>query len=193
MPKQREGDVFMRCLLVVFVAILLAAAGLIRVDSPAEATGGGYASRCGGGKIFLFATEMRLLTLHNNARKNHGLKPFCVHPALQEAARAHSEDMIEHDYYDHTTRGKNESACARIHRFGYRSSYCAENIGYNPTPEGVFLSWMRSSIHRRNILDERFHEIGIGAFTGDYSDSKTTMYTVDFGAPADQRRELSNY
>ena len=31
------------------------------------------------------------------------------------------------------------------------------------------------------VRDGRFHEIGIGARTGDYSDSKTTMYTVDFG------------
>ena len=88
----------MRYPLVVFVAILLAAAGLGTVDSPAKAAGGGYASRCGGGKILLFAREKRLLTLHNNARKNHGLKPFCVHPALQKAARAHSKDMIQHDY-----------------------------------------------------------------------------------------------
>jgi hypothetical protein len=53
MLEQREGDVFMRCLLLVSVAILLAAAGPIRVDSPAEAAGGGYASRCGGGKTFV--------------------------------------------------------------------------------------------------------------------------------------------
>ena len=46
----------------------------------------------------------------------------------------------------------------------------------------MFRSWMRSSIHRPNILDGRFHEIGIGACTGDYSDSKTIMYAVDFGA-----------
>jgi Lon protease-like protein len=51
----------MRCLLVVSVAILLAAAGLIRVDSPAEAAGGGYVSTCGGGETFLYASEMRLL------------------------------------------------------------------------------------------------------------------------------------
>jgi hypothetical protein len=76
----------MRYLLVVFVAIVLAAASLGTVDSPARAGGGGYASRCGGGKIFLYAREKRLLTLHNNARKNHGLKPFCVHPALQKSA-----------------------------------------------------------------------------------------------------------
>jgi uncharacterized protein YkwD len=181
---------FMRCLLVVvFVAILIAAAGLIRVDSPAEAAGGGYASRCGGGKIFLYATEERLLTLHNNARKNHSLKPFCVHPALQKAARAHSKDMIQHDYFSHFTRGRNEDPCTRIRRFGYSSSYCAENIGYNTTPEDMFRSWMRSSIHRPNILDESFHEIGIGACTGDYSDSNTTMYTADFGAPAEQSSE----
>ena len=179
----------MRYPLVVFVAILLAAAGLGTVDSPAKAAGGGYASRCGGGKILLYAREKRLLTLHNNVPKNHGLRPFCVHPTLQKAARAHSKDMIQHDYFSHDTRGRNEEACTRIRRFGYRWSYCGENIGYSATPEGMFRSWMRSSIHRPNILNGRFHEIGIGACTGDYSDSKTTMYTADFGAPAEQRSE----
>jgi uncharacterized protein YkwD len=135
----------------------------------------------------LYAREKRLLTLHDNARKNHGLKPFCVHPALQKAARAHSKDMIQYDYFSHDTRGRNEDPCTRIRRFSYRSSYCGENIGYNSTPEGMFRSWMCSSIHRPNILEGRFHEIGIGACTGDYSDSKTTMYTAYFGAPAEQR------
>jgi hypothetical protein len=39
------------------------------------------------------------------------------------------------------------------------------------------------------VRNGRFHEIGIGACTGDYSDSKTTMYTADFGAPAEQESE----
>ena len=130
----------MRCLLVSFVAILLAAAGLIRVDSPAEAAGGGYASRCGGGEIFLYATEKRLLTLLSNARENHGLKHFCAHPALQRAARAHSKDMIQRHYFSHHTKGCNEGACSRIRSFGYVWSSCAENIGYNPTPQGLFRS-----------------------------------------------------
>ena len=138
----------MRYLLMVFVAILFAVAGLGTVDAPADAAGGGYANKCGGGEIFLHAREIRLFTLHNNARKEHGLKPFCVHPALQRAARAHSKDMIQYDYFSHHTRGRNEDPCTRIRRFGYRSSYCTENIGYNATPEGVFRSWMRSSIHR---------------------------------------------
>jgi uncharacterized protein YkwD len=187
----------MRCLLVVSGAMLLAAAGLIRVDSPAEAAGRSYASRCGGGEIFLYPTEKRLLALHNNARKNHGLTPFCVHRTLQKAARAHSKDMIQRHYFSHHTKGSNEDPCSRIRRFGYAWSSCGENIGYNATPEGTFRSWMRSSIHRPNILDGRFHEIGIGACAGDNSDSckgdnrayKTTMYTVDFGATAEQGSE----
>src|SRR5215210_6426692 len=133
----------MRCLLVVSVAILLAAASLIRVDSPAEAAGGGYTSKCGGGKIFLYATEKRLLTLHNNARENHDLKPFCVHPALQRAARAHSKDMIQRHYFSHHTKGSSEDACSRIRHVGYAWSSCGENIGYNATAESLFRSWMR--------------------------------------------------
>ena len=172
----------MRCLLVVSVAILLAATGLILVDSPAEAAGGDYASRCGGGEIFLYATERLMLTLHNDARKTHGLKPLCVDPILQKAARAHSKDMIQHHYFSHYSKGSNEAPCTRIRHFGYAWSSCAENIGHNATPEDLFRSWMRSSIHQRNILDGGFREIGIGAYTGDYNDSETTMYTVDFGA-----------
>jgi len=112
-----------------------------------------------------------------------------VHPALQKATRAHSKDMVQRHYFSHHTRESNEDACSRISRFGYAYSSCGENIGYNTTPEGLFRSWMRSSIHRRNILDEMFHEIGVGAHTGTYSNSETTMYTVDFGAAAEQGPE----
>ena len=138
----------MRCLLVVSVAILLAAAGLIRVDSPAEAAGGGYASRCGGGEIFLYAREKQLLTLHNNARKNHGLKPFCVHPALQKAARAHSEDMIQYDYFSHDSRGSNENPCTRILRFGYARPPAERTSDTTLPRKTCSNSWMRSSTHQ---------------------------------------------
>jgi uncharacterized protein YkwD len=60
----------------------------------------------------------------------------------------------------------------------------------------MFRSWMRSSIHRPNILDGRFHEIGISACKGDYGDygdSKTTMYTADFGAPLNRGQNKSNF
>jgi uncharacterized protein YkwD len=101
--------------------------------------------------------------------------------------------MIQHHYFSHYSQGNNEAPCTRIRRSGYAWSSCGENIGYNATPEDMFRSWMQSSIHRRNILDERFSEIGIGAYTGDHNDLETTMYTADFGAPADQTSEHPDY
>ncbi len=175
----------MKYLAVLFVSIFLAgvaAVGVSVADPPvAEAAGGGYAPKCGKGKIFLNSQELRSFKLHNKARRNHNLRPFCVHPALQKAARSHSKDMIRRNYFSHGTKGKNESACERMRRFGYRWRYCAENIGYNSTPDRMFNQWMHSSGHRRNILSGKYREIGIGACTGDFKRVKTTMYTVDFG------------
>ena len=175
----------MKYLAVLFLSVFLAgvaAVGVSVADPPsAQAAGGGYAPKCGKGKIFLNSKELRTFKLHNQARRNHNLKTFCVHPDLQKAARSHSKDMIQRDYFSHNTKGKNENACERIRRFGYRYRYCAENIGYNPTPEGMFKAWMKSSGHRRNILGGKYREIGVGAYTGDYRRFKTTMYTVDFG------------
>lgn len=175
----------MKYMAVLFVSIFLAGVAAIGVsvaDPPAaEAAGGGYVKKCGGGKIFLYAREHRSFALHNKARRNHDLRPFCIHRKLQKAARSHSRDMIRRDYFSHITKGKNESPCERILRFGYRYRYCAENIGYNSTPEKMFRAWMQSSGHRSNILGRKYREIGIGAQTGDYDGLRTTMYTADFG------------
>ena len=74
----------------VFFSAAIVAAAFLLANPAAEAAGGGYAGKCGGGKIFLYEKEKKTLYLHNKTRKNHGLKPFCVHPKLQKVARAHS-------------------------------------------------------------------------------------------------------
>jgi uncharacterized protein YkwD len=113
----------------------IAAVGVSVADPPrAEAAGGGYAARCGGGKIFLDADELRTFALHNDARRDRKLRAFCVHPDLQQAARKHTRDMIRRSYLSHITRGTNDGPYDRIRRQGYRYRYCPENIGYNPTP-----------------------------------------------------------
>jgi uncharacterized protein YkwD len=61
----------------------------------------------------------RSTQMHNQARKDRDHRALCVHPTLQKAARAHSKDMIERDYFSHDTKGRNEDACERIRRYGY--------------------------------------------------------------------------
>lgn len=169
------------------VLAFLMAAGVSTIAPPAaEAAGGGKVKRCGGGKIFLNATEKATFHQHNKIRKNRNLKPFCVHPRLQRAARAHSKDMVQRNYFSHRTKGKNEDAGARLKRFGYRWRLYGENIsggnGAKGSPKNVMRRWMNSPGHRANILDRRFREIGIGTYTGTYKSYQGwTMYTVDFG------------
>ena len=174
-----------RTVVAVFSALLLgvAASGALAEEPPvAQTASGGSVNKCGGGKISLNADEKRTLARHNSARAQRNLKPLCVHPALQKAARAHSEDMIDKDYFSHDTKGRREDACQRVRRYNYRWQTCGENIGYNSSPDAMFNAWMNSSGHRSNILSKRFREVGIGAHTGSYKGYKTTMYTVDFGA-----------
>ncbi len=179
---------------VVLAALFLAtitAVGISAVDPrPAQAAGGGYVKKCGGGEIFLNAKEKRTFVLHNKIRRDRNLKPFCVQPNLQKAARAHSEDMIRRDYFSHTTKG-GESFDQRLKKFGYTPegySYytVGENIAYGSgsygRPGSIMQRWMKSTGHRRNILNGKFREIGIGTYTGTYKGTRdVTMYTADFG------------
>lgn len=115
---------------------------------------------------------------------------MCVNPALTEAARAHSEDMIEADYFAHAAPD-GESLGERLKRFGYTpedygfwkvGGNIASHSGPEPAPEAMFEGWMDSPGHRANILDEDFEQIGIGTHAGRYEGyEESVMYTADFG------------
>jgi uncharacterized protein YkwD len=50
------------------------------------------------------AAEKRMLDLRNQKRTSRKLSKFCVHPALQRAAVAHSREMSDRDYLSHASR-----------------------------------------------------------------------------------------
>ena len=134
---------------------------------------------CTGGKIALKADEKRMLELHNERRRSQDLRRLCVHPALQRAARDHSQDMIRRDYFGHGNVGK------RLKRHGYNWCTYGENIlsdPGSPSPGPSFDDWMDSDSHRDNILSRRFKEVGIGLATGTHNGERKTMWTADFGS-----------
>jgi uncharacterized protein YkwD len=172
---------------VVLGAVMFAGViSLLSAAVPPEKAGAATAVKtCGGESISLKAREMRVLALHNAARANHSLKPLCADPRLTKAARSHSREMIEKDYFSHSSYN-GESVSRRLERFGYRRSVYAENIaggsGTLGAPDSTFLRWMNSPSHQGNILDGRFRPVGVGTYTGSYKGTRDyTMYTVDFG------------
>ena len=191
----RRGDrKDMKRILVVVISMLVAsllAVGItVARSEPAHAAGGGYVERCGGGEIFLNEKEHETFVLHNEIRTKNDLPTFCVHPQLEEAARAHSKDMIRRDYFSHNTKRRG-TFDERLAQFGYDANgynfyRVGENIALGSGPYGEpqnrMNAWMHSDGHRHNILNEDYREIGIGTSTGEYKNvTGVTMYTVDFG------------
>jgi uncharacterized protein YkwD len=187
--RTRNGSGVFRRVAVVAVSILVAVAVGFLVGDPQTVAAAGYkAKRCGGGKVVLSGREKKAFVIHNRIRRRHHLPTFCVHPALEQAARRHSKDMIARDYLSHRTIGRDEGFAARIRRFGYDGyRTIGENIALGGnragTPVRIMHAWMNSEGHKRNILNGKFRQIGIGASTGNYKGRESvSIYTADFGA-----------
>ena len=174
----------------VVAATILATAAAVGVSASeperAEAANAATVRSCTGGSLTLSAAEKRSLDLHNGARKSRGLRALCVHPEHQKAARPYSQDMIDRDYFRHTSKD-GLSPGARLRRAGYDWRLYGENIAWGSGPLGsaerTFKVWMNSPHHRSNILDDGLREVGIGTATGAYRrHGGTTMWTAEFGA-----------
>lgn len=117
------------------------------------------------------AYELEVIRLVNLERTSRGLHPLIRNSSLTSAARAHNQDMIANDFFDHIgSDGSTPAQRACAHGFApYYGSTCyiGENIagGYT-TPASVVNGWMDSSGHKANILNATYREIGVGHNTG---------------------------
>lgn len=134
------------------------------------------------------AFELEVIRLVNIERTSRGLQPLARNSSLTEAARAHNQDMIVNDFFDHTGSDGStpaQRACAQGYPpFGWGECFVGENIavGYC-TPAEVMEGWMKSPGHRDNILNPDYQEVGVGHDTGGrYLD----YWTMDLGAQPDQ-------
>ncbi len=133
--------------------------------------------------------ESEVIELVNAERDacNCGLLPLRYNQELTFAARRHSQDMGDRNYFDHTTPDGTPDGIAfyeRITDAGYNYQACGENIaaGY-ATPAAVVDGWMNSDGHRANILDPDYCDIGVGYAAVDGS-QYYHYWTQDFGRRA---------
>ncbi|MEC7948821.1 MAG: CAP domain-containing protein [Myxococcota bacterium] len=99
--------------------------------------------------------------------------PIYYDRALNDAARFHSQDMVDNDWFAHES-SDGTSFGDRMARY-YDSGYIGENIAYGyPSPfSAMFHGWMCSEGHRANIMTAGWTELGTGVVG--------THYTQDFG------------
>jgi hypothetical protein len=92
--------------------------------------------------------------------------PLTMNAALQCAARMHSLDMAERDFFAHETP-EGENPGDRLRAAGFVGRGWGENIaGGNGTAAATMEQWMNSTGHCQNIMSPDFDYIGVGYVAG---------------------------
>jgi uncharacterized protein YkwD len=130
--------------------------------------------------------EQQVVDIVNLERANRGLPPYKRVTALDNAARYHSADLGQDNYFEHPTYDRSAGnlvyVCSTWTRIGkYYSGASGENIaGGYPTPQSVMNGWMDSPGHRDNILSTYSWEIGVG-YAAQSGSTYYHYWTQDFG------------
>ncbi len=122
--------------------------------------------------------EQRVLELTNQRRRAHGCTPLRHSVPLRRAARGHTVEMALAGVMSHQLPGEPKFS-TRITRAGYTGwRLVAENVarGFSG-PAAVVRAWMNSPGHRRNILNCRLRDLGVGVVLQDGQ----LWWTQDFG------------
>lgn len=116
--------------------------------------------------------ENEILVLVNQERAKVGAKPLAMNETLRRMARYKSNDMLQYDYFDHTS--PNIGGLSNLaSKFSYSYKSLGENIWMSKASSADYLrqntsaakimnGWMNSPGHKANILNPAFGKIGIG-------------------------------
>jgi uncharacterized protein YkwD len=128
--------------------------------------------------------------LINTRRTARGLPRLRINNRLSKAAKWHTHDMVRRSYFGHVSR-RGRDVVDRLYGARYLGGRFAWTVGENlawgsgklGTPRQIVRSWMHSAGHRRNMLDARFREIGIGVIAAGpvRTDLPAATYTTTFG------------
>lgn len=125
-----------------------------------------------------------LVDLTNTDRTVNKLQGLTVSPVLQQAAQLKANDMAAKGYFAHNS----PEGLTPWHWFeeaGYNFSFAGENLAvYFSDSAELEHAWMNSPLHRANILNSYFTEIGIATAKGTYQGRETVYVVQEFGRPS---------
>lgn len=118
-----------------------------------------------GSTVTLTADEQAMVSMVNQARAEAGLAQLRVDPRLVRTARMKSQDMIDGDYFGHTSPTYG-SPFDLVRSQGATYRYAGENLAGALTVERAHSGLMNSQGHRANILSPNYTRIGVGVVDG---------------------------
>ena len=123
-----------------------------------------------------------LVDLANKNRVGNNVAPLTRNTKLDNAASMKATDMINKNYFAHFAPD-GTSPWYFIQEAGYNFSYAGENLAIDFTSENdIDNAWMNSPLHKENLLNSNFKELGLAAKEG-VRNGVDTVYVVQmFGS-----------
>jgi uncharacterized protein YkwD len=123
----------------------------------------------------------------NSVRSQHGLRALSPSRLLRLAAKRHSDDMINRDYFGHTAPGGG-TLYDRIVKSGFVRGYSWEagetlawGTGSLAHPGQIVKAWLGSPEHRAILLSSTWTRIGISRACGTFlGHSGACVWTADW-------------
>lgn len=125
-----------------------------------------------------------LIDLTNENRLAYNQPALVRNTVLDHAAELKGKDMAQKEYFSHDSP-EGVTPWYWFRKVGYNFLYAGENLAINFTEAAdVERAWMESPLHKANIMNVQFREIGLAVVEGVY-EGYPTMYVVQmFGTPA---------
>ena len=138
------------------------------------------------------AVRTATLCLLNVERTSRGLVALRADGQLRRVAQRYSGQMVTHRFFDHVGNDGSTLSSRILGTTKYVARAARWSLGENlywgsgalATPAQSVQGWMNSPGHRRNVLNRRFRDIGIGITIGapeDVSGAPAATYATEFG------------
>jgi hypothetical protein len=123
-----------------------------------------------------------ILVMINADRQKNNLGPLTLNPALSSSALAKADNMIAENYFAHY--GPNgKKPWDWINRINYPYLFVGENLAMNFTSANTaHTALMDSPSHKKNILNDKYNDIGLAVVSGEINGKKTNILVELFAS-----------
>jgi len=127
-------------------------------------------------------TPENIINLTNEERVKNDLNELTLNQLLTQAAYKKAQAIIDAGQFSHSLNGEKFSSW--IKNTGYKYSYVGENLAVDfATSEGVITAWLDSRLHKENLLNSEYQEIGLAVIEDKFQGQSAILVVQIFGAP----------
>ena len=130
--------------------------------------------------------ERAIVRSINHQRAKYGLAPVRANARLSRAADYHSWEMLDANYFAHTSRDGGPFD-ERVRRFANKRAL-GETLAMlggrcgSGSARRVVRMWMNSPPHRSILLSSSYRRVGVGKRVGSLGSTKACLVTADFSS-----------